>query len=153
MGYILNVAYTQMKELLREQLKPGNVINQGGKPLLREVVGRLPALQAATRTFLDDFQNGDLALQVNFRAIDERVTKLSRSVDSGIRRITLSVLLVGLLLGSVMTLLIPFEGRVSENEANAIRLIAISGLLIAMVYIAITLLSALWRSIREPNDG
>lgn len=153
MGYILNVAYTQMKELLREQLKPGNVINQGGKPLLREVVGRLPALQAATRTLLDDFQNGDLALQVNFRAIDERVTKLSRSVDSGIRRITLSVLLVGLLLGSVMTLLIPFEGRVSENEANAIRLIAISGLLIAMVYIAITLLSALWRSIREPNDG
>ena len=153
MGYILNVAYTQMKELLREQLKPGNVINQGGKPLLREVVGRLPALQAATRTLLDDFQNGDLALQVNFRAIDERVTKLSRSVDSGIRRITLSVLLVGLLLGSVMTLLIPFEGRVSENEANAIRLIAISGLLIAMVYIAITLLSALWRSIREPNDS
>lgn len=152
-GYILDVAYTQLKELLREQLTLGNLINGGGKPFLREVTGRLPALQAATRTFLDDFQNGQLAFQINLNSLDQRMTGLRTAIDAGIRRITLSVLLVGLLLGSVLTLLIPFEARVSEREGTVIRLIAISGLAFAMLYIAITLISALWRSVRQPKDS
>ncbi|MBL8145601.1 MAG: phage holin family protein [Anaerolineae bacterium] len=153
MGYILNIAYTQMKELLRDQLTLENLVNNGGKPFLRDMAGRLPALQSASRTLLDDFQNGQLAFQVTVSQADARISKLSGMVEAGIRRIVLSLLLVGLMLGSILTLLIPFEGRVSESEGTAIRLIAISGLVIAMVYIAITLLSALWRSIRQPRDG
>lgn len=153
MSYILDIAQKQLSELLREQMTLRNIVNHGAKPFIREVAGRLPALQAATRALLDDYQNGQLAFQVNVSRIDERVTRLSRSMEAGMRRIVLSLLLVGLLLGSILTLLIPFEGRVGEGEATAIRLFAIAGLIIAMLYIAITLLSALWRSIRKPKGA
>jgi ubiquinone biosynthesis protein len=150
--YILNVSYTQLKELLREQLTAENIIDNTGKPLIREIMGRLPALQAATTSLLDDFQKGQLAFQLNIDSIDQRVTVLQTSLELGIRRVVLSVLLVGLLLGSTLTLLIPFEGRVGEFESRVIRLIAESGFAISTLFIISLLAYTLWQTIRKPTD-
>lgn len=153
MDYILNVAYTQMKDLLLEQLTLENILSYMGAPLIRKIMGRLPALQTATAMFLNDFQKGQLAFQVNVNSIDQRVSVLQTALELGIRRIVLSVLLVGLLLGSALTLLTPFEGKVSEFESIAIRLIAASGFVVGALLITILLLYTLWQSIRKPMDS
>lgn len=153
MDYILNVAYTQLKDLLFEQLTLKNILSHTGTPLAREIMGRLPMLQTATKMFLDDFQRGQLAFQINVNSIDQRVSVLQTALELGIRRVVLSVLLVGLLLGSTLTLLVPFEGKVSEFEGMAIRLIAVSGFVIGSFLIIILLLYTLWQSIQKPVDN
>lgn len=151
--YILNVSYTQLKGLLREQLTLDNVLSHAGKPLAREFLGRLPALQSATMALLDEFQRGHLAFQVTTDSIDQRMRVFSAALDLGIRRVVLSVLLVGLLLGSTLTLLIPLEGKVNEVEGRLIRLVAETGFVISAVLITIILLYTLWQSFRKPDSA
>lgn len=149
MDYILDVAYAQMKSLLLDQLTFDNLRSHAGAPLVRDLMGRLPALQGAARTFLDDFQRGQLAFQVNINSIDQRVTGLQTALEAGIRRIVLSVLLVGLLLGSTLVLLVPFEDKVSRSEATAIRVIAEAGFVLGALLIIVLLLRALWQAVRR----
>lgn len=149
MDYILNVAYTQIKDLLFEQFTVENTLSHTGMPLIREIMGRLPALQTTTKMFLDDFQRGQLAFQVNVNSLDQRVRVLQTAFELGIRRVVFSVLLVGLLLGSTLTLLTPFEGKVSEFESVAIRLTAASGFVIGALLIIILLLYSLWQSFQK----
>jgi len=150
--YILNTAYTTLKDMLLAQLKPQNVLNLIGRPLAHDVLGRLPVLLTATSTLLDDFQRGQSVFQVNLNSIDQRVSVLQAALEWGIRRVVLRVLLVGLLLGSTLTLLVPFEGKVSEFEGLAIRLVAESGFVIGALLITIMLLYTLWQSIRKSKD-
>jgi hypothetical protein len=152
MDYILDVAYTQMKGLLFQQITLENILSHTGAPLVREFMGRAPALQTATKTFLDDFQRGQLAFQVNVDSIDQRMSVVQTALESGIRRVVISVLLVGLLLGSALILLTPFEEKVSRFEGLAIRIIAEAGFVIGALLIAILLLSTLWQSIQKPMD-
>lgn len=152
MDYILDVAYGQLKELLRQQLAPGDILDRTAKPLVRDVVGRLPALQNATAALLDDFQRGDLAFQVTMTSIDQRVRVMQTAVEQGVRRVVVSVLLVGLLLGSTLTLLIPLEGKVSEFESLAIRRVAEFGFVMAALLITGLLVYALWQSMRTQRS-
>lgn len=152
MDYILNVTYTQLKDLLREQIKRGDLLDSAGKPLARDILGRLPALQSAAVTLLDNFQRGELAFQTNINSIDQRVNVLQTALEVGVRRIVLSVLLVGLLLGSALTLLVPIEGRVGETELQVIRLVAKGGVVIGALLIVVMLLVTVWRSVRQPTD-
>ncbi len=150
--FILDVSYTQLKELLRDQFTVENLLDHTGKPLLREIMGRLPALQAAATSLLDDFQKGQLAFQLNTDSIDQRASGLQASLELGIRRVVLSVLLVGLLVGSTLTFLIPFEDKVGELESRIIRLVAESGFVIGALFIIILLGYTLWQSIRKPTE-
>ena len=150
--YILNVAYTTMRDLLLAWLKPGNILNLIGKPLARDVIGRLPALQTAMSTLLDDFQHGESVFQINVNTIEQRVETLQTTLVQGIRRVVLSVLLVGLLLGSTLVFLIPFEGQVSEFENRAIHLTAAFGFVIGASLTVVVLLYTLWQSLRKPTN-
>lgn len=147
--YILAISYAQLKELLKERLAVGNILDHTGKPLVREIVGRLPALQAATIALLDDFQSGQLAFQANIDTIDRRVSVLQAAVEVGIRRVVLSVLLVGLLLGSTLVLLVPLEAMVSGTKGIVIRRVAEAGFVMASLLIIIMLFYTFWQSIRR----
>ncbi len=149
--YVLNVAYTQMKLLLRERLTSKDLVNHAGKPLAREIIGRLPALHAATVSLLDDFQRRQLAFQINTNDIDQRVRHLRTGVETSIRRIVISVLLVGLLLGSTLALLIPLEGTIPEFGGQVIRLVAGFGFIVGALLIPIMLFYLLWQSFRNSN--
>lgn len=150
--YILEVAYAQLKELARAQLAPGDILDRAGKPLAREILGRLPALQTAATTLLDDFQKGQLAFQVTANSLDQRMSVLRAALESSVRRVVISVLLVGLLLGSTLTLLVPLEGRVGEAESLIIRRIAEFGFAIGALLIIAMLLSTLWQSIHKRTN-
>lgn len=144
---ILTVSYTQLQELLKEQLAVGNILDHAGKPLVREIVGRLPALQSATIALLDDFQSGQLAFQANIDSIDRRVRVMQTAVEVGIRRVVLSVLLVGLLLGSTLVLLVPLEATVGGTKGLVIRLVAETGFVMAALLILFMLLYTFWQSV------
>lgn len=146
---ILDVIYATMRELLLAQFAPRDIIDVMGKPLAREVVGRLPELLAATSTLLDDFQQGRSALQINLDGIDERAVMWQASLNQAIRRVVLSVLLVGLLVGSSIILLVPLEGRVSEVERLAIHITAVWGFVISASLIMVVLLVTIWQSWRR----
>lgn len=151
--YILNVAYTTMRDLLFAQLKPQNLPDLVGKPLARDLIGRLPALQSAASTLLDDFQQGESAFQLNLSKIDQRAMAFQAILDQGIRRIVLSVSLVGLLLGSTLILLVPFEDKVSQFESLAIRVTAVSGFVISALLTVVVLFYTLWQTLKKPTNN
>src|SRR5690606_33564816 len=122
--YILNVAYTQLMEMIQTQLTAENIVRGVGKPLARELLGRLMAMQSSSMTLLDEFQNGELAFQLNKKDLDLRTDHFKKVLDLGIRRIVIAVLLIGLLLGSTLILSMPLEGVVSEFERSVIRVAA-----------------------------
>jgi ubiquinone biosynthesis protein len=151
--YILEVTYGQLKELLREQLAPGDVLDRAAKPLAREFLGRLPALRNAATTLLDDFQKGELAFQMTGNGLDERMETVRTAVESGVRRVVMSVLLVGLLLGSTLTLLLPLEGKVSATESLLIYRVAELGFTIGALLIISMLFLALGQSLRKQKEA
>lgn len=151
-SYILEVIAATMKERLLAQLEPQKLRDQLAKPLARDVVGRLPGLLTGVTALLDDFEQGQSLLQLNRDEMDRRFTLLRADLVWSIRRVILSVLLVGLLLGSTLTLLVPIEGRVSAFEAQAIRLVAELGLSIGALLILILLSYTLWQTVRRPNE-
>lgn len=147
--YMLDVAYTQLKKLVQSELAPGDMLERVGKPLTRDVLGRLPGLLTATTALLDDFQRGQLAFQISADSLDQRVRGLRGDLNASVRRIVISVLAVGLLLGSALTLLFPLEGLVSEVESLVIRRVAEFGFVAGALLIAVLLLTLLWQAIRK----
>ena len=145
---ILDITYTTMRELLLAQLRSQDLV-AAGKPLAREVADRLPELLIATSALLDDFQRGRTPLLPGQDNIDELTDNLQESLRQGVRRIALSVLLVGLLMGSSLVLLAPLEGRVSEYEALAVRFVAVSGFVISAAAILIMLLAVMADALRQ----
>jgi len=147
--YMLDVAYTQLKELLRSELAPGDMIDRVGKPLTRDVLGRLPGLLTAASALLDDFQRGQLAFQITADSLEGRARGLRADLNASVRRIVVSVLAVGLLLGSALTLLFPLEGLASEVESQVIRRVAEVGFVAGALLVAVLLLSTLWQAFRN----
>lgn len=145
--YILNVTYTLLMELIRTQLTVENFLTGIGKPLSREFLGRFIALQSSVTTLLDEFQNGKLAFQLNKNDLDQRVGHFRKTLDSGIRRIIISILLIGLLLGSTLILSMPMESINSDFERIVIRIAAEIGFVFGAVFSIVMLLFYLWKSL------
>ena len=150
--YIISTAYATLKDALLAQLTPQNVTQQLIKPFARDVTGRLPVLLTAASALLDDFQRGQSPLQINPNSIDQRVRTVQAALEVGIRRVVLSVLLVGLLLGSTLLLLVPFEGKVSQNEALVLRLVAEFGFVAAALLIVAMVINTLWQSTKNSKQ-
>ena len=149
--YIISTAYATLKDALIAQLTQQNVTQHLIKPFARDVAGRLPVLLAATSALLDDFQRGQSLLQINPDSIDQRVRTVQAAFEAGVRRVVLSVLLVGLLLGSTLLLLVPFEEKVSGYEAIAIRIVSEFGFTVGVLCIIVMLVQTLWQSLLKPK--
>jgi hypothetical protein len=80
------------------------------------------------------------------------VHTVQAALEAGVRRVVLSVLLVGLLLGSTLFLLVPFEGRVSPTEALVLRLVAEFGFVAAALLIVGMVINTIWQATRNPKQ-
>lgn len=150
--YVLNITYTQLKDLLRQQFAAGDLVDRVGKPWARDIVGRVPGLLTATATLLDEFQKGQLAFQVTADDLDRRVGVFRVALEASVRRVVVSVLLVGLLLGSTLILVIPLEGRLDDGLSQMIRRVAEFGFAVAALVIIVMLVSILWQSIHKQTN-
>jgi ubiquinone biosynthesis protein len=149
LDYILQVSYTTMRELLQEYLAPQHAFDRIAKPLSRDIIGRLPALLGAGTTLLDDLQQGQSIFQIRLSSVEQHLAQLQRNLTQGIRRIVLSVALVGLLLGSALTLLIPLDLQMSDFERIAIRGTAASTFVISVALSLGWVFFMLWQSLRD----
>jgi ubiquinone biosynthesis protein len=150
--FIINIAFTTLKDMLLNQLEPQQMISLAGKSLAREAIHRLPALLSATSALLDDFQHGQSAVQINAGSIDQRMNRLQAGLAQDIRRVVLSVSLAGLLLGCTLILLVPNWENINEPYAQAIRNAAVLGFAFSAPAIVILVLSTLWQSLRRPRE-
>lgn len=149
--YILNVAYTTMKSLLLAQIEPQNIVDHIGKPFVRDMIGRLPALLHAATTLLDDVENGQSILQANLNRLDQKAEEVQTTVAQSIRPVVLSVSLVSLLLGSALLFLVPLEGRVSAFASRAIYLTAAVGLIVGISLTIILVGTTVWQAFRKSS--
>ena len=149
--YILNVTYTTMKSLLLAQIEPQNIVDYIGKPFVRDVIGRLPALLHAATMLLDDVENGQSILQANLNRVNQKAGVVQTTVAQGIRQVVLSVSLVGLLLGSTLLFLVPLEGRVSTFESHAMYIAAAVGFVIGISLTIIVVATTLWQAFRKSS--
>ena len=143
--YILNVTYTQLIELIRTHLTIEDLLSGVGKPLSREFVGRFIAVQSSMTALLDQFENGKLALQLSKDDLDQRIGHFRTMLDSRIRWIVISILLLGLLLGSTLILSMPIDTIQGDSERVAVRVAAEIGFVFAAGFSIVILLLQVWR--------
>jgi predicted unusual protein kinase regulating ubiquinone biosynthesis (AarF/ABC1/UbiB family) len=98
----VEVAYTEAAALLRAEFTTDRVVEQvktqairGAKELLSELLG----LQEGASRWLDQYRRGRFVVEVNTAALADSVTHFSQSM----RRVTVALILIGLLMGSVIT--------------------------------------------------
>jgi hypothetical protein len=110
----------------------------------REVLKRIPSLQEATISWLDQYQRGRFEVTLNTSQLDQSVDKLARFG----RQVVISLMLVGMIVGSaIATSVIAFLEPDAQYWTFASRL-AYLGFVVPMVIAVFILLRLLWRWIR-----
>jgi len=113
----------------------------------REVFKRVPSLQEATTSWLDQYQKGRFEVFLDFSDLTPEVNKLNRLGRLGV----IAIVLVGLLIGSaIATAALVF----SETEGELwdfIFQLALVGFVFAMFIAIFLVLVLLWRWIRDDS--
>ena len=110
----------------------------------REVLKRIPSLQEATISWLDQYQRGRFELHLNTSQLDASIDKLARFG----RQVVIALMLVGMIVGSaIATSVIAFLQPDGQYWSFASRL-AYLGFVVPMVIAVLILLRLLWRWVR-----
>ena len=110
----------------------------------REALKRLPSLQEATMSWLDQYQKGRFEVYVDTSALDKSVDKLDRLG----RQVVIALMLVGMIIGSaIATSVIAFIQPDGRYWTFAARL-AYLGFVVPMFVGVLIVLNLLWRWIR-----
>jgi hypothetical protein len=110
----------------------------------REVLKRLPSLQEATMSWLDQYQKGRFEVYVDASGLDKSVDKLARLG----RQVVIALMLVGMIVGSaIATSVIAFFQPQNRYWIFASQL-AYLGFVVPMILAVLIVLRLLWRWIR-----
>lgn len=132
---MVDITYRILRRQLLTELKPGRLADNLGKPLLSELIGRVPALLAAGSAFLDDFEQGRTPLQRQPAAdtgVEERIARGQGLVAGAVTG-------ASLLIGSALLLLVPPGSPGSSFLHSAAPFTAVAGavtLLVLLVSLA-----------------
>jgi ubiquinone biosynthesis protein len=110
----------------------------------REVLKRMPSLQQATVSWLDQYQKGRFVVHLDTSGLDKSVDKLAQLG----RQVVIAMMLVGMIVGSaIATSVIAFlqpEGRYWNFASR----LAYLGFVVPMLVAVLIVLRLLWRWIR-----
>jgi ubiquinone biosynthesis protein len=110
----------------------------------REALKRLPSLQDATMSWLDQYQKGRFEVYMDTSALDKSVDKLARFG----RQVVVALMLVGMIIGSaIATSVIAFMQPEGRYWAFAARL-AYLGFVVPMIVAIFIVLRLLWHWVR-----
>jgi len=146
---------TQMiREMVQQQITADKVVDVVKDQVMmsaREVLKRLPSLQEATVSWLDQYQKGRLEVHLDTGGLERSVDKLARLG----RQIVIALMLVGMIVGSaIATSVIAFLQPQSRYWTFASRL-AFLGFVVPMILAIFIVLVLMWRWIRgdiAPQD-
>jgi ubiquinone biosynthesis protein len=115
----------------------------------REALRRIPSLQEATMSWLDQYQKGRFEVYLDFSGVDQSVDKLARLG----RQIVIAMMLVGMIIGSaIATSVIAFIQPDGRYWGFASRL-AYLGFVVPMFVAILIVLRLLWRWMRGARVG
>ena len=101
---LLDIIADETKSLLVEQWTPERVAETLKVQAMRsakEVVRRLPSLQDATMKWLDQYERGKLIVEIDSGDLSHQLGALSTAFSDGLRRLTIGLILGGMLIGSI----------------------------------------------------
>jgi ubiquinone biosynthesis protein len=121
--------------------KVASVLQQQATMTLREIVQRMPSLQEATMSWIDQYQKGKFVLYIDTADISKEVKKLNAiSVQ-----ITLGIMLVGMIVGSAVAAnFVATSGQYSEILST----VAYGGYFLSMLIAAVIVINLLVRIVR-----
>lgn len=102
---LINVAFKELKGLFREQLNTTNLtetVRTHAMRTAKQIVRRLPDLANATTKWLDQYESGKLSVHLDLGDLNDEMERIEKSVNRNITLLALTLLLVGLLIGSAI---------------------------------------------------
>lgn len=132
-------AVTQARTLLADELTSDRIAEMVQTQITRtgrELVRRLPELQDATISWITQYQKGKFVVTIDTTDLTKGVDRFSRSVD----RLTLGIILVGMLIGSAIALA-SLRAWMSEGDERLLPYVV--GLL--FIFVLISSLVVAWR--------
>ena len=117
----------------------------------REVFQRLPTLQEATLSWLNQYQKGRFEVYVDTSALSQEVTKMGRLG----RMIVIAVITVGMIIGSAIatSVLTVTDTEVVGRLWQFMYQLAYIGYVFAMVVAMLVVLRLVWRWIRGKDPA
>lgn len=102
---LIVVAFEQLKGLFRDQLNVENVteiVRTQAMRSAKQIVRRLPSLAAATGKWLDQYETGKLGVYLDTGDLNKQMDNVERAITRNVTLLALTLLLVGLLIGSAI---------------------------------------------------
>lgn len=149
---LFGVVVDEVQSLMIEQLTPEAIVDTLQVQAIRagkEVLRRIPSLSDATIKWLDQYQTGKLRMEIDTGDLGAKLDQLSTSTDAGLQRLSVGMILAGMLIGSALGLgfFRLFDGVIWEYIYGLV-VLAFLGVL---VYSAVVVWM-LVRSIRSHSD-
>ncbi|MCA9903633.1 MAG: hypothetical protein KC547_07235, partial [Anaerolineae bacterium] len=138
---MVETAFDAAQGLLVEQINPetvSNLLKDQVNRTARELVKELPALQEATMRWVLQYKRGRFDVSINVESDD--LMRQAERLNLGLERVTVSLLLAGLLLGSGIAATVPHPEIWVGWPIAALVIFIISGGLTALM---------VWRMLRD----
>lgn len=149
-GGIVQDGTEMIREMVLQEITAEKIVDVAKEQLMmsaREVLKRLPSLQEATVSWLDQYQKGRFEVHLDTSGLDKSVDKLARFG----RQVVIALMLVGMIVGSaIATSVIAFlqpEGRYWNFASR----LAYLGFVIPMIIAVLIVFRLLWHWIRGKN--
>ncbi|MEA3441514.1 MAG: AarF/UbiB family protein [Chloroflexota bacterium] len=146
-GGIVQEGTEMIREMVLDEVTAEKVVDVVKDQVMmsaREVLKRLPSLQEATVSWLDQYQKGRFEVYMDTSGLDKSVDKLARLG----RQVVIALMLVGMIVGSaIATSVIAFLQPEAQYWTFASRL-AYLGFVVPMVVAILIVFRLLWRWIR-----
>jgi ubiquinone biosynthesis protein len=129
---LVDAAFTAAKELLVETFDPDAVMTSIRRQLLRsakEAVRSIPSIEEAVGGWLREFRRGRFTVYVDASDASRQIHELDASLTMNMKRLTLALLLVGLVIGASIASTV--QSTVLPNLAELAYFIFLAGVIIA----------------------
>jgi hypothetical protein len=140
------VAFAETQQLIRQQFDADYVVNALRRQAVRgakEAVRRLPDLPGAIMRWVEALQRGGFTLYIDAESISKQIHELDTAISRNVRWLVLSLLLVGLMIGSAIASAVQTPGFAYLQPAA--NLIFVGGAGVASVIV----LNMVWRWINR----
>jgi ubiquinone biosynthesis protein len=149
-GGFINQGVEMVKELAVEEItadKVADVVKEQVTMTAREVLKRVPSLQDATTSWLDQYQKGRFEVFLDFSDLTPEVNRLNRLG----RLAVIAIVLVGLLIGTAIATAAVVFSQIEGDLWNFIVQLSILGFVFAMFVAILLVVVLLWRWIRDDS--
>jgi ubiquinone biosynthesis protein len=129
---LIDAAFTAAKELLVETFNPDKVMKSIQRQVLRsakEAVRSIPSIEETVTNWLREFQRGRFTVYVDASDASKQIHELDASLTTNMKRLSLALLLVGLVVGASIASTV--ESTVLPNLAELAYFIFLSGVILA----------------------